>query len=65
MSKKEWTNEPCKRCGKTPRYDYAGYCMDCADDMIDRGLLVPLPDQCPNEVQAETAPSDITDKKDS
>jgi hypothetical protein len=24
---------PCKRCGKTLRYDYDGYCMDCADDL--------------------------------
>jgi len=23
--------EPCKRCGKSPRYNYDGYCMDCAD----------------------------------
>lgn len=25
------TNKPCKRCGKAPRNDYGGICMDCAD----------------------------------
>jgi len=27
------TGPPCLICGKTFRYDYAGLCMDCADDM--------------------------------
>ena len=26
------TTVPCKECEKTPRYDFFGYCMDCADD---------------------------------
>ncbi len=26
-------NEPCLICGKKPRFDYAGLCMDCADDL--------------------------------
>lgn len=26
-------HEPCLICGKTLRFDYAGLCMDCADDM--------------------------------
>jgi hypothetical protein len=25
--------EPCKRCNKSPRYDFNGYCMDCADEL--------------------------------
>jgi len=24
---------PCKKCGKSPRVDYKGYCMDCADEL--------------------------------
>lgn len=24
---------PCRRCGKTPRADYYGFCMDCADEL--------------------------------
>lgn len=26
-------HEPCLICGKTVRFDFAGLCMDCADDM--------------------------------
>jgi len=26
-------HDPCKRCLKTVRYDYNGYCMDCADEL--------------------------------
>ena len=25
------SNAPCRECSKAPRYDYDGYCMDCAD----------------------------------
>lgn len=24
---------PCRRCGKAPRCDYNGICMDCADEL--------------------------------
>jgi len=24
---------PCKRCKKSPRFDFNGYCMDCADEL--------------------------------
>lgn len=27
------THEPCLICGKKLRFDYAGLCMDCADDL--------------------------------
>jgi hypothetical protein len=52
MQTKEWITEPCKRCGKTPRYDYDGYCMDCADDLALRGLMAPRPGQHAGEAQA-------------
>lgn len=41
MPKKEWITEPCRRCGKTPRFDFEGYCMDCAEDLALRGLIAP------------------------
>ena len=27
------SNDPCLLCGKHPRCDYDGICMDCADEM--------------------------------
>ena len=24
---------PCLKCGKTLRYDFNGFCMDCADEL--------------------------------
>lgn len=27
------TNSPCRKCGKTLRQDYDGFCMDCADEL--------------------------------
>jgi len=54
MLKMEWSTEPCRRCGKTPRYDYDGYCMECADDLALRGLRAPRPDQDADPSQAET-----------
>ena len=32
MHKTEWVTEPYKCYSKTPRADYVGYCVDCADD---------------------------------
>jgi len=26
-------NDPCIRCGKPLRADYAGFCMDCSDSL--------------------------------
>lgn len=63
MSKKEWTKAPCQRCGKTPRYDYAGYCMDCADDLGIREVVAPRPGQQPDKAQIESAPDRTTDDR--
>jgi hypothetical protein len=63
MAKKEWVTEPCRRCGKTPRFDYNGYCMDCADDLALRGLIAPPSGQSAGEAAAETnAPRTSDDK---
>jgi len=32
MPNKGITKVPCRECEKTPRHDYFGYCMDCADE---------------------------------
>jgi hypothetical protein len=56
MPKKEWITEPCRRCGKTPRYDYDSYCMDCTDDLALRGLRAPRPDLEADLSQADPAP---------
>src|SRR5215813_15488592 len=53
MPKKEWITEPCRRCGKTPRYDYDGYCMDCAEDLALRGLVAPPSGQSAGGAAAE------------
>jgi len=63
MPKKEWITEPCRRCGKTPRYDYNGYCMDCAEDLALRGLMAPPSGQSSAEAQAETATERTIDNK--
>jgi hypothetical protein len=63
MAKQDWITEPCRRCGKTPRYDYDGYCMDCADDLALRGLRAPRPDQDADTAEAETAPSSTSREK--
>jgi hypothetical protein len=63
MSKQTWTSEPCKRCGQTPRGDYAGYCRDCADVLVLRGLLAPFAGQSIDETQQETETESSTEDK--
>lgn len=63
MPTKEGVTELCKRCGKTPRSHYAGYCADCADTLELRGLLAPLPGQSADEAQADRDTESMTDDK--
>jgi len=63
MAKKEWITEPCRRCGKTPRYDFDGYCMDCAEDLALRGLYAPMPDRGSYETETEADPRSTADEK--
>jgi len=30
---KLYTDKDCQLCGKSPRFDYDGLCMDCADEI--------------------------------
>lgn len=36
------TEEPCKHCGKSPRGDHFGYCLDCSDTF---GISELFPDE--------------------
>jgi hypothetical protein len=63
MHQQTWTTAPCKRCGKTPRTDYDGYCLDCADTLALRGLLAPLPGQNAGEALADPETTKTTDEE--
>lgn len=39
------SDEPCRRCGKTPRMNYKGLCMDCADELGISELFPQSPEQ--------------------
>jgi hypothetical protein len=63
MPMKEWITEPCKRCGKTPRYDFDGCCMECAEDLALRGLMAPPSGLSLDEASAQTDTEHTTDDK--
>jgi hypothetical protein len=63
MPTKEWSREPCNRCGKTPHSDYDGYCLECAEDLALRGLIAPPSDPHSDEASAQTDSEHTTDDK--